>query len=221
MIYPSDIWLIQEAEIDQFLLSGPGGSNSKIIYIAESIPEYLKMHPAILTAAMLLPPMEEVEAELDGRYQEAESIYDDFLHRSEASRLINIFIATAIKNIRVGIVFGRDELNMKFPSMLINHLYKFYGITIGVPYKLNPYIEITMVPLCLGMLYNINYISYEEFIMLHPELPVHPCVLSKLVYDVRPFVKTRDVEHYIEYFGNLISRCKQSGKYLIDPLMEV
>ena len=220
MIYQSDIWLIKEQEIDQFLLSGPGGSNSKIIYIAENVPDYLTAHPAILTAAMLLPPMEEVEAELDGRYTEAEQIYDAFLQQSEANRLINIFIAAAIKNIRIGIVFGFDELNMKFPSMLINHLYKFYGITIGVPYKLNPYIEITMVPLCLGILYNMNYIAYDEFIMLHPELPIHMSVLSKLVYDVKPYVRVRDIPHYMEYFGRLISNCKRAGRFLIDPLTE-
>lgn len=220
MFYPSNLWFIKESDIDLFLLTDQSHLDAKIIYIGEEVPNAIRNHPAVVTAGMLLPPMEEVEAELDGELEKAEYIYDSFLNTGEANRLIHILIALAINNVRVGIVFGRDELNMKFPAILINHLYKFYGITIGVPNKLNPYIEIAYMPLCLGIAYNSDYISYEEFIMLHPELPIHPGVLSKLVYDVRPAVKEKDVQHYMEYFGRLISSCKKAGRYLYDPLME-
>lgn len=213
--YPINIWVITEQEFESFTFTG-----GKVIYIAESVEPRYATHPAIITAGALLPPMEAIQAELDDRIFEAYTMYEYYLQHEEADPFISILIAAAIKQIPVGIMFGRDESNMQFPKMLIDFVYRYYGLVLGIIGEIQPYIVEEMLPFDLAKLYNMNIIDYPTFMEKHPPLPIHPSAISKLVYEVNPVVVSKDLQHYVEYFEMIRKSIYNNGrKFLMDPLV--
>lgn len=214
--HPANIWLINENEFSEFIYTG-----GKIIYIAEDIQPELKNHPAIITAGGLLPPMEEIEAELDGNVIDARMIYDDYLQREIADPYISILIAAALQQVPIGIMFGKDELNMHFPQMLIDFLYEYYGLVVGLKFNRQPIILEAALPFDLAKLYMMNIIDYPTFMEKHPvSMPIHQMVIPRLAYDINPPVKDKNFENYYEYFENIkfIIHNKNKGRYFLDPL---
>ena len=211
--YPINIWMISENEFDEFTCTG-----GKVIYIVEEPDPRFATHPAIVTAGALLPPIEAIQAELDGRMFEASSIYEQYLQREEADSYISILLAVAIKQIPVGIMFGKDENNMQFPKMLLDFVYKHYGLVIGLRDKILPYLEEAYMPFDLAKLYNMNIIDCETFMTKHPLLPIHDMAISKLIFELNPIVAVKDMQHYKEYFEMLKNEIHSAGKYLVDPL---
>lgn len=214
--YPMNIWVITEEEFDEFTFTG-----GKVVYIVEEPHPRFATHPAIITAGALLPPIEAIQAELDGNMFESVAMYENYLQREEADPYISILIAAALKQIPIGIMFGRDELNMQFPKMLIDFVYKYYGLVFGIKNKIQPYIIEEMLPLDLAKLYNMNIIDYPTFMEKHPPLPIHAMAISKMAYEVRPVVKTKDFQNYVEYFEMVRNAIySNGGKFLVDPLVE-
>ena len=212
--YPMNIWVINENEFDEFTFTG-----GKVVYIVEEPNPRFTTHPAIVTAGALLPPVDSIRAELDGSMFEAVSIYESYLNGPEADPYISTLVAAAIKQIPIGIMFGKDELNMQFPKMLINYLYQYYGLALGIRGKIQPYIEIQMLPFDLAKLYCLNIIDYPTFMEKHPDLPIHPMVISKMAIDVNPVVIDKDMNSYIEYFEKARKAISNNGgKFLIDPM---
>lgn len=212
--YPMNIWVITEDEFDEFTFTG-----GKVIYIVEEPHPRYRTHPSIITAGALLPPVEAISAELDGNIFESSSIYDMYLQSHEADQYISIIVAAAIKQIPIGIMFGKDELNMKFPIMLIDFLYKRYGLVLGMKGKINPYIVEEMLPFDLAKLYCMNIIDYPTFMEKHPPLQIHPICISKMAIEINPLVLKKDMHSYVEYFENVRKAVHDNGgKFLIDPL---
>ena len=133
---PMNIWVLKEEEFDEFTCTG-----GKVIYIAEDVPQIYASHPAIITAGALLPPIEAIQAELDGNIIAAIVQYETYLCSEEADPFVSIIVAAAINKIPVGIMFGRDESNMQFPKMFIDFVYKKYGLVFGIKNAIQPYIE--------------------------------------------------------------------------------
>jgi len=215
--YPMNIWVINESEFDRFTFTG-----GKIVYIADEPEPKFRTHPAITTAGALLPPFEAIQAELDGNIFESNAMYQQYLQREDADIYVSILIAAAVKQIPIGIMFGRDELNMQFPKMFIDYLYQFYGLVLGIDGKVQPYIEEAALPLDLAKLYNMNIIDYPAFLEKHPPLPIHPSAISKLAYEQNPAIKQKDFEHYAKYFEDAKQAVyKNGGKFLVDPLVGI
>lgn len=213
--YPANIWLIDEDQFDKFTFTG-----GKVVYIAEEVDGRFATHPAIITAGALLPPIDAIQAELDGMHEEAEIMYMNYLQNPDSLPFISILVLAAIQQVPIGLMFGEDEMNMQFPKMFINILYRLYGLVIGIDGRLQPYIEEQYMPFDLAVLYNLNIINYEMFMTLHPLLPIHPSVVSKMAYEEKPPVKEKDIEHYAEYFNNVITMIRNNnGSFLIEPLV--
>ena len=210
---PMNIWVIKESQFEQFTYTC-----GKVIFIAEEIDEKYRNHPAIISAGSLLPPIEAIQAELDGNYELAETLYCRYLASPEADPYVSIIIAAAIKKIPIGIMFGKDELNQKFPVTFINYLFNVYGLVLGVMNEVMPCIIYEAMPAILAKLYMMNIIDYPTFMMLHPDdMPINPMVISRLAFDTRPLVEDANESSYIEYFNTAIKEMKNRGKYLIDP----
>ena len=218
MNYPIKIWIVSENEFDQFTFTG-----GKVIYIADEPGVKFNSHPAITTAGILLPPIDAIQAELDGNLAVAETIYSQYLLNTEANIYINILLAAAIQQVPVGIMFGRDELNMQFPKMLIDFLYRNYGMVIGVANKLSPYIEVEYMPIVLAILYMADMIDYKTFMEKHPPLPIMGnMVLSKMVMEENPPVIEKTYEEYYKYFEYVKdSTIKLGGHLPISPMVAV
>lgn len=209
-----NVWVITEDEFDEFVLYG-----GKVIYIVEEPSPKYATHPAVTTAGALLPPVESIQFELDGNMFEAVSLYEQYLQQIEADPYISVIIAAAIKQVPIGIMFGKDELNMQFPKMLIDFVYRSYGLVFGIKNKVQPYILEEFLPIDLAKIYMINMIDYPTFITKHPPLPIHPMAISKLVYENRPLVEVKDTAHFVEYFENVRNAIHNNGgKFLVDPL---
>lgn len=213
--YPMNIWLIDENEFDSFTFTG-----GKVICIAEEPNSRFITHPAIVTAGALLPPFEAIQAELDGNMLESEALYTQYLQSAEADPYIITLVAAAIKQVPIGIMFGRDESNFQFPKTFINFMYKVYGLVFGLTNRIQPYVEEAFIPLDLARLYSMNMIDYQTFMERHPPLPIHYSIISKLAYDINPLVPVRDMQHYVEYFENVRKTVQDNGgKFLVDPLV--
>jgi len=213
--YPINMWVIGEDEFESFTFTG-----GKVIYVVEEPHPKFSTHPAIVTAGALLPPYEAIQMELDKNYADAEGIYYYYLQTPEADPFISIIIAAALNQIPIGIMFGRDEMNMQFPKMLIDYLYRYFGLVLGIQGKVQPYILEEMIPFDLAKLYNANIIDYATFMMKHPPLPIHPSAISKMAYEENPIVEKRDFENYSKYFEIVKDAIyNNGGKFLVDPLV--
>lgn len=213
-VYPCNIWIVKEQEFEQFTFTG-----GKVIYIVEDTSPMFKAHPAIITAGTLLPPMQAVQAELDGNLIEAKMIYENYLRSEEASMYISIIAAAAVKQIPIGIMFGRDELNMQFPSVLIDFLFHMYGLVIGVANVINPYIVEEALPYTLANLYCLNIIDYPTYLEKHPQLPLHQMAISKLAIEINPWVQNKTFEGYYAYFEEMKKATHRNhGKFAVDPM---
>lgn len=212
--YPANIWVIDNNEFDSFTCTG-----GKVIYIAEEVESIYATHPAIITAGALLPPIDAIQAELDGNLMDSIMLYEAYLLREEADPYISILLAAALNQIPIGIMFGKDEKNMQFPKMLVDFVYKYYGLVLGLQGKVQPYIEEQSLPSVLAKLYMQNIIDYKTFMERHPDLPMLPVVISKMIYDVNPVVSIKDIQHYAEYFEMTRKAIRSNhGRFLVDPL---
>lgn len=215
--YPTNIWLLTEDEFDHFTFTG-----GKVIYIAEEPAPRFKTHPAIITAGALLPPFEAIQMELDGNIMDATVLYERYLMSEEADIYVSIILAAALKQIPIGLMFGRDEVNMQFPKLFINFLFKAYGLVIGVNNKLVPSIMEEALPNDLAKLYCMNIIDYPTFMEKHPQLPINPVVISKMAIEVNPLVNEKNINGYMEYFERIKEYTKRNGGSLpIDPMVPV
>ena len=218
--YPAKIWLITPEEFEAFTFTG-----GKVVYIVEEADPMFATHPAIITAGALLPPIEAIQYELDGRMFESNVLYAQYLQQEEADPYISIILAAAIKQIPVAIMFGKDEMNMQFPKMLIDFLYKSYGLVLGIAgatpdTAINPYILEEFVPFDLAKLYSMDIIDYPTFMVMHPDMPIHQMAISKLAYENNPVVNEKDFAHYMEYFEYMRKAILNNGRrFLIDPLV--
>lgn len=211
----SNIWLVYPETFEPFTFTG-----GKIVYITEEAEPIFRTHPAIITASALLPPIEAIQAELDGRMFESVTLYEQYLQQEEADPYISILVAAAIRQIPIGIMFGKEEMeSLKFPMMFIDFLYKAYGLVVGIPEKIKPAIMEQALPFDLGKLYSMNIIDAKEFMLKHPNLPMHPLAMSKLIYDFNPAVKEKNLQSYTEYFQQWRAAIAESGKFLMDPMV--
>lgn len=215
--YPMRIWVINEDEFEAFTYTG-----GKVIYIAEDINTRYASHPALITAGALLPPIDAIQHELNGDIIKSNMIYGDYLESEEANQYVSIIVAAAIQNVPIGIMFGRDEMEMQFPKMFIEHMYNYYGLVFGVSGKVDPYILENYLPIDLSKLYIMNIIDVQTFILKHPPLfPIFEGAIPKLIYELNPPVKDKDFIHYVEYFENMKKEICKGGKFLIDPFVSL
>lgn len=213
--YPINIWVINEDEFDEFTYTG-----GKVIYIAEEISPRFQTHPAIITAGGLLPPMDAIRAELDGSMFECSNIYEQYLQTEEADPFISIIIAAGLRQIPIGIMFGKDEMNFQFPKMFIDFMYRAYGVVFGLKHKVQPYIIEDFLPIDLTKLYLLNIIDYKTFMEMHPQhLPIQNMAILKMVNENRPPIKNKDMNGFIEYFEMVKNAVQNNGgKFLVEPL---
>lgn len=214
--YPINIWVIDENEFEEFTFTG-----GKVIYIVEEPKQIFATHPAIITAGALLPPVDAIQAELNGSMFEANAIYTQYLLSEEADPFISIIVAAGIlNNTPIGIMFGKDEMEMQFPKMFLDFIYKYYGIVPGLKGKLSPFIAEEMLPWDLAKAYIMNMITYEDFMVKHPPLPINPAAISKMAYEEKPLVAVRDFDHYYAYFEHVKNTVlAHGGKFSIDPMV--
>lgn len=212
---PCNVWLLDSPEmVLSYSLQG-----GRVIFITEDTDPRLEYIPNKLSAKILLPPYEVVEAELDGRLDEAEFLYNQYLSVMEPADYIGVMLAAAFQNVQVGLYFGPELRELKFPAMFINYLYNQKGLVVG--YKdVQPYIDDRFIPMILSDLLGRNLMDIEGFMCNMPVgADIPPIIMPMIVSILRPpssFIKNGD---YNSYFKDLIKDIHEEGKYLYCPII--
>ena len=208
-----DVWLLDSPEmVLNFALQG-----GKVILITEDEDPRLQYIPDKIKATILLPPYDALSDELDGNLLLAQDKYYRHLSfTAEASEFITVILAAACHGIRLGLYFGEQLKDLKFPGMLMNYLEVMKGLHIGYVNSY-PFIADEYMPNNLTELYSKGYITPEMFLLNMPiDFDIPPIMLQVLIKAFRPvFV---DGDDYNGYFKGLIKRIKQAGKYLWSPV---
>ena len=112
---PCNIWLLETPEmvIDYSFRGG------RVVFITEDVDPILDSIPNKISAKILLPPFEATELELDGRINESSAIYFRYLSSMEPAEYISVIIAGVVQGLNIGIYFGEQLRDMKFPIMHI------------------------------------------------------------------------------------------------------
>lgn len=212
---PCNIWLLDSPEmVLNYSLQG-----GKVIFITEDSDPRLDYIPNKLSAKILLPPLEVVDAELDGRLDEAEYKYGIYLSNMEPGDYVSTIIAALVYGIPVGLYFGSEFKDLRYPVMFINYLYNQKGIIVGYR-EVQPAILDNFYPMILAEIYLKGLIGVDMFMMSMPaDVDIPQYVQPLLVNELRPpisFVKNGD---FNGYFKGLIKDMKAAGKYLYSPIV--
>lgn len=194
----ASIFLVDDKNIEDFILRG-----GKIVYIAEEKPGRLYHNPAVTMGGILLPPSDAIEAELNNDIQMLQYIYMNYLSSWEVERYIAILVAACYQNIPIGITFGYDEKNMRFPDFFLQFMELKHGITIGRFEDGHSFLNHTFTPMNLAMLYNMDIVDYESFMLMHNQYDIHPDCVMKMATEVNPSLKSTSFEDYYKYFNEI------------------
>lgn len=212
---PCNIWLLETPEmvIDYSLRGG------RVIFITEDIDARLDAIPNKISAKILLPPFEATELELDGRIDESSAIYFRYLSSMEPAEYISVIIAGVVQGLNIGLYFGEQLRDMKFPLIFLNFLRDYKGLVVGTANNQPGYIR-EFLPIVLSDLYTKGLVSADRFLAAMPigdALPMH--TIPKLIFDLKipdGIVKNED---YVSYFKEMISAMNKHGKFPILPIV--
>lgn len=208
-----NVWLLDGPEVVlNYALHG-----GRILMITEDEDPRLQYIPNKITATILLPPYDVLSDELDGKLEMARAKYFEYLSNREPAEFIAVLLAAAVQNVQIGIYFGDQLKDLKFPWMFMEYMSGLKGMTIGYR-NIYPGIDEHAMPLILLELYNRGYITAEQYLMLMPvDIDIPAFMIFELTRIFRPaFVDNND---YNAYFKDLIKRMKQAGKYLYSPIV--
>lgn len=215
--------LITEEEARHFMYSG-----GMVVMVCEDAPSDLANSPNALKASILLPPYEAVSAELDGNENDAYTLYTRHLvGNDEAAMYILILYLSLYRGRPVGVYFGPQVMEMRYPQFFMMHLQDCFGLTMGDPGNLGSMNEM-FHPFVAELCLKLNLISSLEYIMMMPEgIDIYPDALIRLAIDYRPPIDLalretclgKYLEELNEYFKDLIKSQKTSPTPLINPIV--
>lgn len=167
----------------------------------------------ILQGTCLLPPIDAKIAEADGDERKYDAIYSSHLLAPYQQEFISAILAYLYKGGEF-IIFltelGYNETRNKF----IEHMFRIYGIHIGVigdpnPQNANCYYDERCIPIWLNMIFTAKVIGPEEYLSQYPiDAPLNNTnVLNLLVEEMNPIGRTYDEKiKYILQFHKRIHK---------------
>lgn len=210
---PCNVWLLDTPEVVlNYALQG-----GKVLMITEDEDPRLQYIPSKITASILLPPYGALSDELDGMLDRSRAKYYQYLSSQEPSEFIAVLMAATVQGINIGLYFGDQLSDLKFPWVFLDYLAAYKGLTVGYRNGM-PALDERILPMTLLELYSKGLVSAEQYLMYMPVgYDIHPFMLNELIRIFRPaFVDNGD---YNAYFKGLIKRMKEAGKYLYNPIV--
>ena len=189
----------------------PLNGSTKIINMDED--GILMENQNIVGGVCLLPPMEAKIAEADGNEQKYDAIYSSYLLEPYQQKFISALIAFLYKGGNLLIFLPEIGYNNTTQKLIV-HLYRLYGIHIGLigamdPVQANCYYDDKCIPIWLNMIYTARVISPFEYLYEYPlDAPItNEQVLMTLVNDIKPYGQTlMEKRNYIIRLHNLIHK---------------
>ena len=170
-------------------------------------------NPNIIGGTCLLPPMEAKIAEADGNEVIYDTVYSNHLLSPFQQQFISALVAFLYKGGNL-ILFLPEIGYTSTLSKLVDHLFKIYGIHVGVinhqnPMVANCYYDDRCIPMWLNMIFTANVISAREYLFMYPAdaIITNETVLRKLLDSMKPYGETmKDQRNYILRFHKLIHK---------------
>lgn len=167
----------------------------------------------IIGGTCLLPPMEAKMAEADGNEQMYDSIYSNHLLLPFQQQFISALIAFLYKGGKL-ILFLPEIGYTNTIEKLIEHLFRIYGIHVGIighqnPQVANCYYDTKCIPIWLNLIFTSGVISPEEYLFMYPEdAPItNEQVMFILIDEIKPYGNTiAEKRNYIIRYHKLIHK---------------
>ena len=185
--------------------------NTKIISLDED--GILDTNKDIIGGVCLLPPMEAKIAEADGNEQLYDMIYTDHLLLPFQQQFIAALIAFLYKGGNL-ILFLPELGYTNTMEKLIEHLYRIYGIHIGLigsqnPSSANCFYDVKCIPIWLNLIFSAEVISAEEYLFMYPvdAIITNEQVMNMLIDKIQPYGLTiNEKRNYILRYHKLIHK---------------
>jgi hypothetical protein len=213
-------------QVQAMLLSSPMevynftiNNGGKAVFVTEDDEPSIRSLPNKLEASILLPPYEAIAAELDGDYATAETLYVQWLYTKECKDYINLITFAIMQGIPVGLYFGHQIQEMRYPSVLMRFFQAYMGVTFGNGMTLGVYDD-QFTPINLGEFLLNFIIKIPDFFALMPvDCDIPPMVISYLTEALQPPMRPgATLGELNEYFKGLIRQSHQCGRYVYNPI---
>lgn len=172
-------------------------------------------HPAVLGGNQILPPVDSLIAEQDGR---ADLYFDNyFRHMSQPEQEEYVAFLLCFLCNGGNIITYIPELNSTLGTMFRELMLRKYGIRIGLyPNEVTGY-DYKYAPLWLWMMYGlVNFLDWKMFLKMYPyDAELQPYMIDKVMVEADPYGTT--YEEKAQAIINYKNHIKENPK-LIAPL---
>lgn len=185
--------------------SDPNYVVTKYGYTVLVLGEYEDLNSILLDkmeATILLPPYTETMLQLDGNINEFAPRYISYLGSPDVRRYLSMIFLGMVKGMNFIMYIGRDETQLPFYYVLLDHFLSFYGIAVGEFNKQfvhdisNPNVDL--------LLYEQNVISPNAFLTFYPinmQIPIPIAV--KLAQEYGVFNPNVDPSYYSQTYTSM------------------
>lgn len=202
------IYITDKLEV---IYNAPINNLSKIVSLDED--GILDTNKDIIGGTCLLPPIEAKIAEADGNEQLYDMIYAEHLLLPFQQQFIAALIAFLYKGGNL-ILFLPELGYTNTIEKLIDHLYRAYGIHIGLigsqnPVLANCFYDVKCIPIWLNLIFSAEVISAEEYLYMYPvdALITNEQIMNILIDKIQPYGLTiNEKRNYIYRYHKLIHK---------------
>ena len=197
----------------------------KIVFVGDSCgyENYIRYYRMIL-ASPLAPDYRLLEIDINGTKEEFVNEYYRYLFSEESKMYIATILMASILGKNILLYFPKETIGLNFPTVLLDHLFKVYGIqtrTETIPFGYDE----NFTPQNLALIYGYNIMTPYDYLMMAGNS--FTLMAPKLVYDLKiPYTQNpnnpNDLSHVYKYLDDYRLRMLQYNRPLIKPFnMEV
>lgn len=193
------------------ITSDPNYVATKYGYTVLVLGEYEDLNNIMIEkmeATILLPPYAETMLQLDGNINEFAPRYINYLNSPDVRRYLAMIFLGMVKGMNFIMYIGRDEVQLPFYYVLLDHFLSFYGIAVGEINKQfvhdinNPNVDI--------LLYEQNVISPNAFLTFYPlnmQIPIPMAI--KLAQEYKVYNPNVDPMYYVNQYTSMRNMVNQ------------
>lgn len=176
--------------------------NVDLLTVAAITTSEYPSYPNIYCASILVPPTELLMRWAEGDPLILQNVYPRYLAESKECDDMIVALIAALTRKNIILYIPQDEFNI-FGTMLLNHIYYMYGITVNSPAS-NFSVNQSKIPFIMAKFYMMNIMEPDVFLDAYPANYMLPdFVINKLAMDLHPFNQPATFEQYKNYFNQL------------------
>lgn len=161
----------------------------KVIVLDDDAQKYKRIGCYMMS--LLLPPYQAVEAEINGDFNVAIAIYNQYLESIQCSTVFGAITRALYSGINVLIFISPDEAkNLSFAETLIKFMYTHLGFPSSNLLDPNPPCGIlNMDPIIVSnrmdIMYAFGYIPFDDYCDNHPDVIPLDLACARIAHDIQ------------------------------------